>query len=394
MKRVEAEATPSELTVFIHTPYGQDAKFACSVLENVHVRCKRVPSFDELQSMMKTSMGALLISEEALTHENTAELRQVLSKQEKWSDLPILLLTSKKERSFNTEKILTALSYPGNIALLERPFRMMTLITAAQVALRARKRQYQVRNLIHSQQVALKQRDDFLSIASHELKTPITSLQLQVQMMKRLLHREDPIAYSPLKTGAFINTVEKQVLRLSRLVEDMLDTSRIENGKLTLNFEKIEIGALVQDVVDAFSGQFEASGCTFSWSRKEIAYAFGDRYRMEQVVTNLISNAIKYGNGKPITGSVYGDERGSHISIQDQGFGIAPENLERIFEQFERAISADNISGLGLGLYISRQIILMHSGQVFVESIGGKGSSFLIELPSFSPAQTENHGDA
>ena len=149
---------------------------------------------------------------------DSGTLKAKLAAQPAWSDLPIILLTARRDRQFHTQRILDFFAPGGNIALLERPFRMMTLETAVRVALRARRRQYQVRDLLATQAHALSQRDEFLSVASHELKTPITSIKLQVQIRKRNLKRGDRSVYAPEKVNALLATTENQVERLSRLV--------------------------------------------------------------------------------------------------------------------------------------------------------------------------------
>jgi signal transduction histidine kinase len=229
---------------------------------------------------------------------------------------------------------------------------------------------------------AIAVRDEFLSICSHELKTPLTTLKLQAQKNKRILAKQNVL--TDQSVNSLLSTTEKQVDRLSRLVDDMLDVSRIVTGRLKVETEPFELGELVQEIAERLSPQIEAAGCRV---RMEIGPAIvgeWDRLRIDQVVTNLITNAAKYGPGKPIYVSVMEEAGEAKISIRDEGIGIAPEHHRRIFERFERAVEDSGISGLGLGLYITRQIVEAHGGSIQVESQVGQGASFIVTLPILS----------
>jgi signal transduction histidine kinase len=373
-----------EETVLILAPVGQDARLAESVLKQSDIHSETFRSLSELCQRLDSPAAALLITEEAITPNESVTLKSKLADQPKWSDMPIVLLTSRRDRQIYTQQILDFFSTGGNISLLERPFRTMTLVTALRVALRARKRQYQVRDLLREQQIALNKRDEFLSVASHELKTPITSIKLNVQMRKRFLKRGDQSVYSPEKVNALIATTENQVERLSRLVDDMLDVSRIENGKLSLNLEPVEFSSLVETVYENFAPQFETAGASVTLEAKEPVKGSWDRYRLEQVVANLFTNAIKYGAGKPVHVGVKAEADHAILYVRDSGIGIAPEDQKRVFKRFERAKSATSIAGLGLGLYITREIVEMHGGRIRVQSVLGEGSTFVVELPTVS----------
>ncbi len=380
----------SEETVLVLAPLGQDAALAAAVLHQSGIHSETFPNLERLCRRLHSPAAALLITEEAITPEESITLKELLANQPTWSDIPIVLLTSRRDRQVYTQQILDFFSAGGNISLLERPFRTMTLVTALRVALRARRRQYQVRDLLREQQIALNQRDEFLSVASHELKTPITSIKLNVQMRKRFLRRGDQSVYSPEKVNALIATTESQVERLSRLVDDMLDVSRIENGKLSLSPEPVELASLVETVYENFASQFESAGSTFRLEAKQMISGNWDRYRLEQVVANLFTNAIKYGAGRPIHVRVRAEDELAILYVRDLGIGIAPEDQKRVFNRFERAKSATTISGLGLGLYITREIVEMHGGRIRVQSALGEGSTFIVELPTKIPEATND----
>lgn len=368
--------------ILIVAPYGRDAAAAAMVLQEAGHLARPLTSVSELCACLNSPVGAILIAEEALTVESAEELKSALLAQEKWSAIPIILMTSEAERIFSAEKILDVLSMSGAISILERPFKIVTLVAALSVAMKTRERQYQVRDLLNQQQIALKQRDEFLSIASHELKTPMTTLKLQVQSRQRRLDRGDFSVYSPEKVASLLKMADTQINRLTRLVEDMLDISRIVNGKLSLNLTRIELGPLIQEVIDNFVHEFERAGCQIDTNIHGNVFVNCDGYRIEQVISNLFTNAIKYGEGKTVSLSLSKANNKAYLKVTDNGIGIDPENLDRIFNRFERAVDATAISGLGLGLYISRQILQMHEGKISVESIPGEGSTFTVELPA------------
>lgn len=228
---------------------------------------------------------------------------------------------------------------------------------------------------------AIKARDDFLSIASHELKTPLTSLRLQIQMRKRSLTKGELSSFSPERLEKMIEADNRQLDRISRLIDDMLDISRMNTGKLTMRPEHFDLTALAEEVLSRYQDQFEATGTKVNLKSSEKVEGTWDRYRIEQAIANLLTNAMKYGAGKPVEISVRSEGPSAKLTVRDKGMGIAKDNQDRIFDQFERAVPAKEISGLGLGLYITRQIIEMHGGSIRVESEVGEGSAFIVDLP-------------
>jgi PAS domain S-box-containing protein len=236
--------------------------------------------------------------------------------------------------------------------------------------------------LIHqNSHEAIRARDEFLSIASHELKTPLQSLTLQNQMRKRNLDKGILTAFAPQNLAAMIDSDLRHLMRVKRLIDDMLDIARLRAGKLTFHKESFEVCAFAKDVIFRFRPQMDAAGCMLSLYCAQEVTIFADMYRLEQVLVNVLTNAIKYGAGKPIRVSQEITSDKLRIKVKDQGVGIRKEDLERIFERFERAISSNEVSGLGLGLYISRQIMQEHQGSLYVISSPGEGSEFVIELP-------------
>ncbi|MFP2898308.1 ATP-binding protein [Corallococcus sp. 4LFB] len=240
--------------------------------------------------------------------------------------------------------------------------------------------------LYQQAQLAIGLRDEFLSIASHELKTPVTSLQLSVQGLMRLA-RAGALRTSPAETVTHaLEVIERQAKRMAKLVNTLLDVSRIHAGRLELEFEEVDLAALVRDVAARFAPELATSGTRLAVHADTAVPGVWDRSRLDQIVTNLLSNAIKYGEGRPIEIQVEGDAVMARLEVRDQGIGIPPERHARIFRAFERAVSSRNYGGLGLGLHIVNQLVERLGGSVWVESEAGRGATFTVELPRRGPA--------
>lgn len=233
--------------------------------------------------------------------------------------------------------------------------------------------------------LALRVRDEFISIASHELKTPLTSLLLQVQMRSRKLLKGELTSITPDQISKMIETDKRQLERISRLIDDMLDVARINTGNLTIHLEHFDLCGLAQEVLDTHHDQFTSMGSKVTLVCCDPVEGTWDRFRIEQAIANLLTNAAKYGSGKEVEVSVAHDNNRAKLIVRDQGMGIATEHLDRIFNRFERAVIPSEVSGLGLGLFITRQIVELHGGTIRVESELGKGSTFIMELPFHPP---------
>ena len=238
---------------------------------------------------------------------------------------------------------------------------------------RLRAQEEQLR-LAHAEE-AVRLRDEFLSIAAHELRTPLSAVQLQLQA---LLERPDGI--DP-RTRAKIERACRSGERLVALVDTLMDVSRITSGSFTLNPTQFDLTVAVQDVVDRFREHALRAGSVVTVRSEGVLEGRWDRLRLEQVVTNLLGNALKYAAGAPVEIGLSGNEQEVTVTVSDAGPGIPESEWERIFLRFERAASMRNFGGLGLGLYVARQIVEGHGGDIRLARPSPKGAHFVIRLP-------------
>jgi signal transduction histidine kinase/HAMP domain-containing protein len=228
---------------------------------------------------------------------------------------------------------------------------------------------------------AIEVRDEFLSIASHELRTPLTPLKLQIQGVARQIKNGNIDALTPERLIKMVETSDQQITRLSTLINDLLDVSRITSGKLVLRKTRFGLREMLEEVIAQYAIAMRESQTSVELNVKEDSFGEWDRVRLEQVIINLLTNAAKYAPKKTIHITLSKTEDTSKIEVRDEGPGIARNNWERIFNRFERVTSKENVGGLGLGLYISKQIVEAHRGTIFVKSVLGSGSIFTVELP-------------
>jgi PAS domain S-box-containing protein len=228
--------------------------------------------------------------------------------------------------------------------------------------------------LAHAEE-AIRLRDEFLSLVSHELKTPLTALQMQLEMLQEKIDPADG------KLAVKVQRAARASERLGALVEGLLDVSRLATGRFEINATTFDIGQVVSEVVEGLRGAAASAGCVISIVATGALEGRWDRVRIEQVVTNLVSNAVKYGAGQPVDVVVRRDGDQVVLEVRDHGPGVAEQDLGRIFDRFERASSMRNYGGLGLGLYVVREITVAHGGSVSAGNAPGGGALFSVRLP-------------
>jgi len=314
------------------------------------------------------------------------ELAEIMRSTERTRQIPIIFVTAAGS---NIQRMFQGYE-AGAVDFLYKPLASQVVIGKVKVFvelyLHKMELEEKIQKLKETEQYlqkALKSRDDFMSIASHELKTPLTSLKMQLQLLERQRNKiGDESAMASDKMDRFLGQADRSVERIIHLVNDMLDISRMATGKLSLKIERENLSDLIREVTDRMMPLLEVVSSKLELDIEGEYYCQMDRFRIEQVITNLLTNAAKYAPECPVYLHVRKDGRGMvAVTVKDQGPGIEEEHQKRIFERFERATDQTGISGLGLGLYISKEIIEMHHGRIKVESSAGKGSSFTFTLP-------------
>ncbi|BDG10292.1 CHASE domain-containing protein [Anaeromyxobacter paludicola] len=234
--------------------------------------------------------------------------------------------------------------------------------------------------LLAQAQEAVQARNEFISLASHELKTPLTALRLQAHALAR-----NASGLAPEVLQARTEAIRRSTDRMARLVETLLDISRIAAGGLSLEPQDADLAQVVQDVAERFADEAQRSGCQLVVIAPPALVGRWDPLRLDHVVTNLIGNAVKYGPGQPVEVILEEVADRARLTVRDRGIGIAPADQQRIFERFERAVSGSSFGGFGLGLWIVRQTVEAHGGTIAVESEPGEGATFTVELPRSGP---------
>jgi signal transduction histidine kinase len=313
------------------------------------------------------------------------ELAEIMRSTEKTRVIPIIFVTAA---TTDVQRVFQGYE-AGAVDFLQKPLAPKIVSSKVRIFLELYNQKLlleqkleKIRETEAYLQKALKSRDEFLSIASHELKTPLTSLKMQIQITNRLKEKKgDDVAYSKENMERFLAHTDRSVERIIHLVNDMLDISRVATGRLSLNTTEIDLGIIVKEVSERLLPFMELANCELNVIAEDNLVGNYDKFRIEQVLTNLLTNAAKYAPDKPVTIRAYRDGNHAIVDVTDEGEGISTSDQGRIFDRFERAVSSTSVSGMGLGLYISKEIIDMHHGALGVRSIMGEGSTFTIKLP-------------
>lgn len=236
-------------------------------------------------------------------------------------------------------------------------------------------------------QAAVRMRDDFMSMVAHELRTPLNTLLLESQLRKMQLDRGNTAVFDAAYLQKMVGRDQRQIKSMVRLIDDMLDVSRIRSNRLSIRPSDVDLGALAERVVSNLSNQAAAAGSSITLEAAQGITGVWDEFRIEQVVVNLLTNALRYGKGSPVKVTLEPVPEGVRIDVQDQGMGISEENQKRIFLQFERVVGNDGTGGLGLGLFITKQLVEAHGGHIGVKSRENEGTVFSVTLPLSAPLE-------
>lgn len=338
-------------------------------------------SGDEALSLMLEHPFALAILDVQMPSMNGFELAELMRGTERTRTIPIVFVSAAgRELNYAFRGYES-----GAVDFLYKPLDPHAVRSKVSAFVELARQRQELQEAKAQLQRAVGMRDDFMSMIAHELRNPLNSVYLQAQLRRKMLSADQPPDRQAMQK--MVERDERQIRSMVRLLDDMLDVSRARTGKLAIVPARFDLAASAQAVVDAIQEQARASGVVLSLSAPDTLPIVGDEFRIEQVITNLLTNALRYGQGRPVVVTVGEREQEpeAFVSVRDQGMGIAPEDQERIFEQFERTEGAAQVAGLGLGLYIARQIAQAHQGRLEVRSTPGEGSEFILSLPLPAP---------
>ena len=332
-------------------------------------------SGEEALSLMLEHSFALAILDVQMPSMNGFELAELMRGTERTRAIPIVFVSAAgRELNYAFRGYES-----GAVDFLYKPLEPHTVRSKVNVFVELYRQRQQLQIAQAQLQRAVQMRDDFLSMISHELRNPLNSVYLQAQVRRKMLSGP-----TPPDNAAMLRTVERderQIRSMVRLLDDMLDVSRLRTGNLAIAPAPFDLAESARAMVEAMQEQARQKGVAITLEAPDSLPLEGDEFRIEQVINNLLTNALRYGQGKPVAVTVTAADGEARVSVRDQGMGIAPEDQERIFEQFERTDGAAQVAGLGLGLYIARQIAQAHGGQLQVHSRAGEGAEFVLSLP-------------
>ncbi|VVM40365.1 hybrid sensor histidine kinase/response regulator [Pseudomonas fluorescens] len=355
-------------------------------------------SADEALSLLLQHEFAMAILDVQMPGMNGFELAELMRGTEKTRNIPIVFVSAAgREMNYAFKgyesgavdflhKPLDMHAVKSKVNVFVDLYRQSKAMKEQVVALEQSRREQetllkQLQNTQLELEQAVRMRDDFMSIVAHEVRTPLNGLILETQLRKMHLARDNAAAFTLDKMHAMVDRDERQIKSLIRLIEDMLDVSRIRTGKLSIRPSRFDLSTLVRDLLYNFSSQIEAAETSVTLDAEQPVIGNWDEFRIEQVISNLLTNALRYGAKSPVSVKVYSEGDRALVDVQDQGIGIGEENQKRIFQQFERVSARHAVAGLGLGLFISEQIVAAHGGTITVQSRIGEGALFRVCLP-------------
>ncbi len=375
-------------TIAILAPTGRDAALARQVLGRWGIEAETFRDHASLVAAIERGIGAVLLAEEALLPSAREAIVAELDEQPSWSDLPLIILTAEGELSLSIAEGVESLAARSNVTLLERPVRVATLVTTVRSALRARARQYDVRDhllLLNEARAeaeeANRAKADFLAMMSHELRTPLNAIGGYADLM--LLGIRGDITVEQRED---LTRIQRSQRHLLGLINGVLNFARIERGTVHYEIADVSLGELMTAAELLVAPQAEAHGITVEFRVDPALGVRADRDKVQQIMLNLLGNAIKFtATGGHVRVGGEGREGGLvAIVVEDTGCGIPPDKLEQIFEPFVQVQSrfAQPRDGVGLGLAISRDLARGMSGDLTVSSRLGVGSTFTLMLPA------------
>jgi signal transduction histidine kinase len=371
---------PSEVSgerVLVLAPSGRDAEMVGERLRTVGLHCELCEDLEALLASMEVPAGAALVAVEGLRDGRARAFLAALEAQEPWSDLPVMLLTERASRTGARASLVSDLHGRANVTLLERPIRVQLLLSTLRAAIRARRRQYQTRDLMHELQRAVQLSDLFVSILGHDLRTPLGAITLSAETIVRL-----PESRAVRPAGRILSSAD----RMTRMIEQILDFARVRQGHgLPLEPREANLGAICQAVVEELQDAHPDAHIHFK-PAGDLAGEW-DPDRIGQVVSNLVANAVQHGaSGRPV--EVEADGSAPELvraRVHNEG-SVPAAVLPTLFEAYKgpAGITPEAKAartGLGLGLFIVREIARAHGGDITVRSSQAEGTTFEVSLP-------------
>jgi signal transduction histidine kinase len=374
----------------VHAPVGRDAVLTRELLERSDLPCHICPDISSLCAEFERGAGAIILTEEVLDRPGLRQLARTLDQQPAWSDVPVLLFAGGEQSRASLRTIQT-LEVLRNVTLLDRPMRLAAVLSTLRAALRARARQYELRDVLTALRAARDEaeranrlKDEFLATLSHELRTPLNAILGWVAMLQ---NGQAPIDRLPHA----LNVIRRNADLQAQIVGDVLDMSRIITGRMQLAIEALDLGAIIVSAVETVRPGAEAKNLSLGIDvDPEIPTLHGDGARLQQILWNLLSNAVKFTPpGGRISVSARRGGMGVLVAVADTGAGLDTDFLPYAFDRFRQEDQSFTRTqgGLGLGLAIVKNLVELHGGQVTAFSDGpNTGATFVVELPIFSRA--------
>jgi signal transduction histidine kinase/CheY-like chemotaxis protein len=373
---VSAAPAPVEQRILLRTATSRDAVMANAVLARAQIDTHSCANLCELVRELQVGAGAVMLAEEVLADPAAAALNEVLGSQAPWSDVPVLILA---RQGADSRVIAEAMDKLANVTVIERPMRVASLISTVRTALRARNRQYQLRDLLDGLREADQRKTEFLATLAHELRNPLAPMSTALTLLMRKPHE----AAEALR---YYELMGRQIDHMVRLVNDLMEVSRITRGKIELRMEAVALESVIKDAIELSRPLLEGSRHELTTELlAEPLVVRGDGVRLTQVFSNLLNNAAKYtAPGGKIRIALRKEGRQAVVEVWDNGTGIASEMLESIFEMFVQVSGTSKAAqgGLGIGLTLVKSLVELHGGSVEATSAGlGRGAMFCVRLP-------------
>lgn len=366
-----------EQQVLVLAPTPSDGELCQRFLTEAGIASQVYEDQAELCAGLIHAAGALVVTEESLHDPGSACIREALADQEDWSALPVVILTRGLPRA--SLRILEDYERYGRVTLIERPLSVATFVGMVKLALSERRQQYRIRDLLAERTERIRQRDEFLATLGHELRNPLAAIMTCSDVLEL-------VGADTAQAARCHEVVRSQARQIKRLLDDLLDVSRMTRRKLHLQREPVDLRQVLRDTIDQVAGELHEHGQVLDVDLPETPLPLhADPTRLRQVFANLLNNASRYSpEDTQIRLSAACEAGLAEVRVRDRGIGMTPETVARLFEPFYQANDAGQGSpaGLGVGLALARSLVEMHAGTIYASSPGpGQGSEITVRLP-------------